>query len=162
MKRKSFKKRLCTQHHLAPLARAGWMSFAELSIRYLRENSEPRPRETAGALVFGWPPKGRLQHKVELASHEPAAIVQRLAESRWLPNLSLFTGVSVATKAVECLSSSASRVTADSATAVKRAGIKPVCGSAANTTASISSVSTDDGITRTGNGLIVDAKRRRK
>jgi len=138
------------------------MSFAELSIRYLRENSEPRPRETAGALVFGWPPKGRLQHKVELASHDPAAIVQRLAESRWLPNLSLFTGVSVATKAVECLSSSASRVTADSATAVKRAGIKPVCGSAANTTASISSVSTDNGITRTGNGLIVDAKRRRK
>jgi len=107
-------------------------------------------------------PEGAAPVQVGRASHEPAAVVQRLAESRWLPNLSFFTGVSVATKAVECLSSSASRVTADSSTAVKRAGIKPVCGSAANTTASISAVSTDDGIMRTGNGLIVDAKRRRK
>jgi hypothetical protein len=138
------------------------MSFAGLSISYLGENSEPRPRETAGALVFGWPPEGAAPVQVGRASHEPAAVVQRLAESRWRPNLSFFTGVSVATKAVECLSSSASRVTADSATAVKRAGIKPVCGSAANTATSIRAVSRDDRTMQTGNGLFVDAKRRSK
>ncbi len=128
----------------------------------MSETSEPRPPETTGALVFGWPPKGRLQYKVELASHERAAVVQRLAESGWLPNLSLFYGVFVRTKAVERLSSSACRVIADSATAVKHALIKPVYGSVAHTTVSISKLSKDEKAMPNGKGLVVNAKRRRK
>jgi len=112
--------------------------------------------------MYGWPPQGALQYRVKLASHERAAVVQRLAEFRWLPNLSFCYGVFVAGKSVESLSLSACRVTADSATAVKGALIKPVYGSVANTTVSISKASTDDEIMRTGNRLIVDAKRTRK
>ena len=126
------------------------------------ENNEPRPRETTGVLMLGWPPKGRLPYKVKLASHERAAIVQRLAESWWLPNRSFFCGVSVATKAVGWRSSSASPVTADSSTAVKRVPLKPVYESVANTTVSISKVSTDGGTMRTGNGLIAGARRAKK
>jgi len=112
--------------------------------------------------MYGWPPQGALQYRVKLASHERAAVVQRLAEFRWLPNLSFCYGVFVARKTVESLSLSACRVTADSATAAKGALIKPVYGSVANTTVSISKASTDDEIMRTGNRLIVDAKRTRK
>ena len=120
----------------------------------LYEDSEPRPLETTGALVYGWAPQGRIHYKSKLASHERVAIVQHLAESRWPPNRSFSCGVSAATKAVESLCSSARRVTADSATAEKRAAIKPVYGSVADTTVSISKVSTDDETTRTGNERI--------
>ena len=128
----------------------------------LRKDSEPRPPKTTEALMFGWPPQGALQLLVKLASHERAAVVQRFAEFRWLPNLSSCHGVFVAGKTVESLSLSACRVTADSATAVKGALIKPVYGSVANTTVSISEASTDDEIMRTGKGLIVDANPTRK
>ena len=126
------------------------------------ENSEPRSPETTGALLFGWPPKGQLQYKVELASHEWAAFVQRLAESRWPLNLSSFYGVFVKTKAAEWLSSSACRVTVVSATALRRALIKPVCRSAAATTEIISKVPKGDETMQTGNVRIVTANPGRK
>lgn len=126
------------------------------------ESNEPRPHVTTGVLVFGWPPKGGAPVQVELASHERAAIVQRLAESRWLPNRSFYSGVCVATKAVRGHFSSACPVTGDSSTAVRPAGNKPVYESVGNTTASISKVSTDGGTMRTGNGPIVSAGRARK
>ena len=99
---------------------------------------------------------------MKLASHERAAVVQRLAEFRWLPHLSFCYGVFVAGKTAESLFLSACRVTADSVTAVKGALIKPVYGSVANTTIGISKATTDDEIMRTGKGLIVNAKRTRK
>ena len=108
------------------------------------------------------PAEEALQYRVKLASHERAAVVQRFAEFRWLSNLSFCYGVFVAGKTVESLFLYACRVTADSATAVKGALIKPVYGSVANTTASINEASTDDEIMRTGKGLIVDAKPTRK
>ena len=133
-----------------------------MSVSQVSENNEPRPLETTGALVFGWPAKGLLQYKVELASHERAAVVQRLAESGWPSNLSLFYGVSVRTKAVERLSSSACRVIADSATALKHALIKPVYGSVAHTTVSISKLSKDEKAMPNGKRLVVNTKRRKK
>ena len=78
--------------------------------------------------MYGWPPQGALQYRVKLASHERAAVVQRLAEFRWLPHLSFCYGVFVAGKTAESLFLSACRVTADSVTAVKGALIKPVYG----------------------------------
>ena len=126
------------------------------------ENSEPRPPETTGAQLFGRPPKGRLHYKVKLASHEWAAFVQRLAESRWPLNLSSFYGVFVKTKAAECLSSSACRVTVVSATALKRALIKPVYTSAASTTEIISKAPKGDETMLTGNVRIAPAKQGRK
>ncbi len=128
----------------------------------LCEYNETRPNKTKDSPMFGWPPQEALQYRVKLASHERAAVVQRFAEFRWLSNLSFYYGVFVAGKTVESLSLSACRVTAVSATAVKGALIKPVYGSVANTTASISEASTDDEIMRTGKGLIVDAKPTRK
>lgn len=128
----------------------------------LCKDNEPRPPKTTEALMYGWPPQEALQYRVKLASHERAAVVQRFAEFRWLSNLSFCYGVFVAGKTVESLFLYACRVTADSATAVKGALIKPVYGSVANTTASINEASTDDEIMRTGKGLIVDAKPTRK
>ena len=135
---------------------------AGMNMAQLCKDSEPRPPKTTEALMYGWPPQGALQHRVELASHERAAVVQRLAEFRWLPNLSFCYGVFVAGKTAESLFLSACRVTADSVTAVKGALIKPVYGSVANTTIGISKATTDDEIMRTGKGLIVNAKRTRK
>jgi hypothetical protein len=112
--------------------------------------------------MYGWPPQEALQYRVQLASHERAAVVQRFAESRWLSNLSSCYGVFVAEKTAASLSLSAWRATADSATAVEGALIKPVYRSVANTTASTNKAPTDNEIMRTGKGLIVDAKRKRK
>ena len=126
-------------------------------------NKEPRPRETTGALVFGVrPPKRRLQYKVELALHERAAIVQHLAESEWLPNRSSFYGVFVAGKCAQSRFLSARRATADSVTAAKRALVKSVGKSASATTDNISKLPKGDETMRTGNGLIVNVRRKRK
>ncbi len=152
----------CVHSIISRLGREAVGCLAGMSMTQLCKDSEPRPPETTEALMYGWPPQGALQYRVKLASHERAAVVQRLAEFRWLPNLSFCYGVFVAGKSVESLSLSACRVTADSATAAKGALIKPVYGSVANTTVSISKASTDDEIMRTGNRLIVDAKRTRK
>ncbi len=133
-----------------------------MDVTQLCKNSEPRPRETTEALMYGWPPQEALQYRVKLASHKRAAVVQRFAESRWLSNLSSCYGVFVAAKTAESLSSSACRVATDSATAVKSALIKPVCRSVASTTANTNKTPTDDETMRTGKGLIVDAKRTRK
>jgi hypothetical protein len=126
------------------------------------ENSEPRSPETTGALLFGWPPKGAAPVQVELASHEWVAFVQRLAESRWPLNLSFFYSVFVKTKAVEWPFSSASRVSVDSAIALRRALIKPVYRSAAATTEIISKVPKGDETMQTGNVRIVTENQRRK
>ena len=136
-------------------------SDARMSVTQLCENNEPRPPETTGALVFGWPPKGR-SVQVELASHERAAVVQRLAESGWLPNRLFLSGVFVAGKRAESRSLSASRATVDSATAVLVAVNKPAEKTSANTAESISRVSKGEGATRRGNGRIAYAKRKRK
>lgn len=152
---------VCTVSSRAFGARPLRSSHAGRSARPRCENNEPRSLETTGVQVFGWPPKGR-SVLVELASHERAAVVQRLAESRWLPKRSSFDGVFVATTAVPCLSSSASHVIVDSATALRRVLIKYVDASVAYTTASISEVSTDDETMRTGNGPIFFASRRKK
>ena len=53
----------------------------EKRMSLLCDNSEPRPPQTTGALMFGWPPKEALQ-KLKLASHIRAAIVQCFAESQ--------------------------------------------------------------------------------
>lgn len=140
---------------------AGGSSLARKRMKQLWENSEPRPPETTGALVFGWPPKGR-SVQVELASHERAAVVQHLAESGWLPNRSFLSGVYVAGKRAESRSLSASRATADSATAVLVAANKPAERSSATTTESISKVSRGEGATRRGNGRIAFAWPKRK
>jgi hypothetical protein len=95
---------------------------------------------------------------VELASHERAAAVQRLAELGWLPNQSFFYGVFVAGKIASSRSLSASRAITDSATAAKRAHTKPVYKSAGATTESISRVSTGSEIMQTGNVRIVTAR----
>ena len=54
----------------------------EMMASLICDNSEPRPPETTGALMFGWPPKEALHYKLKLASHIRAAIVQRFAESQ--------------------------------------------------------------------------------
>ena len=53
----------------------------EKRMSLLCDNSERRPPQTTGALMFGWPPKEALQ-KLKLASHIRAAIVQCFAESQ--------------------------------------------------------------------------------
>lgn len=129
----------------------------------LGDNKEPRPPETTGALVFGVrPPKRQLQYKVELASHERAAIVQHLAECEWLPNRSFFCSVFVAGKHAQSRSLSARRATGDSVTAAKRALVKFAGKSAAATTDNISEVPKGDEIMRNGNGPIVKVRQRRK
>ena len=54
----------------------------EMRVTLTCDNSEPRPPETTGALMFGWPPKEALHYKLKLASHIRAAIVQCFAESQ--------------------------------------------------------------------------------
>jgi hypothetical protein len=105
--------------------------------------------------VFGWPPKGLLQYKVELALHKWAAFVQRLAECRWPLSLSCFYDVFAETKTAEGLSSSVYRVTADRATALRCVLIKLVDGSVATTIEIISKVSKGDETMQTGNVRIV-------
>jgi len=122
------------------------------------DNSEPRPPQTTGALMFGWPPKEALQYKLKLASHRRAAIVQRLLSPKWPPNQSYCTSVFVVT--VERPSTSARAVTVDTATAVKRALIKPAYESVAATTAKIEKVSKGDEIMRTGNVRIDVAQKK--
>jgi hypothetical protein len=82
--------------------------------------------------------------------------------SRWPLNLSFFCGVFVKTNAAECLSSSACRVTVVSATALRRALIKPVYTSAASTIEIISKVPKGDETMQTGNVRIATAKQGRK
>lgn len=131
--------------------------------RYPCKNNEPRSPVTTGVLVFGVrPPKGRLQYRVELASHDRAAVVQHLAESTWLPNRSFFCSVFVTTKAVQWLSTSASRATADSATARKRVLVKPVGKSVAATTEPINKLPMGGETMQTANARIDAAKRGRK
>ena len=136
--------------------------LAVMNMTQLCKNSEPRPPETTEALMYGWPPQEALQYRVKLASHKRAAVVQRFAEFRWLSNLLSCYGIFVAEKTAENLSSSASRATADSATAAESALIRPVYRSVVSTTVNTNKVPTDDEIMRTGKGLIVDAKRTRK
>ncbi len=152
----------CIHSLISRLVREVIGCLAVMDLTQLCKNSEPRPPKTTEALMYGWPPQEALQYRVKLASHKRAAVVQRFAESRWLSNLSSCYGVFVAGKSVENLSSSVCRVTADSATAVEGALINPVSRSVASTTANTNKAPTDDEITRTGKGLIVDAKRTRK
>lgn len=136
-------------------------SRARLNLGQLWENSEPRPPKTTGALMFGWPPKGR-SVQVKLASHERAAVVQRLAESEWLPNRSFFYDEFVVKTAVVSRSTSASRVIAASVIAAKHVLSGPAYKSAAVTTRNISEPLKGDGTTQTGSARIATAKRGRK
>jgi len=127
------------------------------------EDNEPRPPAATGVLVFGvGPPKGRLQYRVEQASHDRTAVVQRLAGSRWLANRSYCYSFSVATKAAEYPSTCVSRVSAASATAPRHALVKFVCKSAVCTTETISKRLMDGETTQTANVRIGTANQGRK
>jgi len=126
------------------------------------ENSEPRPPETTGALPFEGAPKGPLQYRVKLASHDRAAIVQQVAKSGWLTNRSFFCDFFVAKTAAVSPSSSANRVIGDSVTAAKRARSRRVDKSVAGITGNISEPLKVGGTTRTASVRIVIAKRVRK
>lgn len=136
--------------------------LARTRVRQLWKNIEPRPPETTGALVFEGAPKGPLQYRVKLASHDRAAVVQRLAGSEWLPNRLFCYGVFVAGKIAASRSISAGRAITDSATAVRAAASKRAKRSNANTTANISKVLRGEGVTQSGNGRIANAERKRK
>ncbi len=130
----------------------------EMRVSLLCNNSEPRPPQTTGALMFGWPPKEALQYKLKLASHRRAAIVQRFAETQMATKPVVLHQRFVVT--VERPSTSARAVTVDTATAVKRALMKRAWKSVAATTAKIEKVSKDDEIMRTGK-VSIDAAQKK-